>query len=53
MQALGAWEAQNLDGGGSSEMIIRKDGQLVVYNRPSDGSERRVANGLAIVKKRQ
>lgn len=35
----------NLDGGGSSAMWV--DGEIV--NRPSDGSERRVANGIMMV----
>jgi exopolysaccharide biosynthesis protein len=35
----------NLDGGGSTEMIV--DGKIV--NRPSDGAERRVANHLGVV----
>ena len=38
----------NLDGGGSSTMIIRKDGELVVVNSPSDGRERSDANCLLI-----
>lgn len=43
---LGVCEAMNLDGGGSSAMWV-DDG---IVNRPSDGSERRVANHLAIVR---
>jgi hypothetical protein len=42
---LGACAAINFDGGGSSAMWA--GGKLV--NRPSDGSERRVANHLAVV----
>lgn len=45
MQELGAVDAMNLDGGGSSTMVI----QDKVVNRPSDGRERRVGNALAIV----
>lgn len=45
MADLGATEALNLDGGGSSEMWI--DGQVV--NSPSDGRERPVANALAVL----
>jgi len=41
---LGCREAMNLDGGGSTTMVIR--GQVV--NSPSDGVERRVANALAL-----
>lgn len=45
-EALGATEALNLDGGGSSVMVIR--GRTV--NRPSDlTGERPVVNGLALV----
>lgn len=45
MQELGAEDAMNLDGGGSSEMVI---GDKVV-NRPSDGRERKIGNALAVV----
>jgi hypothetical protein len=45
MKSLGAHEALNLDGGGSSTMYLRGRG---VVNRPSDGSERVVANHLGI-----
>mgnify|MGYP002625802353 CR=1 FL=1 len=48
MHALGAWDVQNLDGGGSSEIIMKKDGAFEVLNHPSDGSERLIADGLAI-----
>ena len=36
----------NLDGGGSTTMVV--DGTIV--NRPSDGSERPVANGMLVVR---
>jgi uncharacterized protein YigE (DUF2233 family) len=42
---LGVCSAMNLDGGGSSAMWLR-DG---IVNRPSDGSERRVANHVAVI----
>lgn len=45
LKGLGAYEAINLDGGGSSAMYVRGQG---VVNRPSDGSERVVANHLAV-----
>ncbi len=45
IDVLGATEAVNLDGGGSSTMVVNG----VVKNVPSDGSERAVANGFAIV----
>lgn len=43
---LGAVEAINFDGGGSTAMAI--DGKLV--NRPSDGSERQVSNVMMVLK---
>ena len=46
---LGADEALNLDGGGSTTMVVRgSDGRDRVVNNPSDGFERRVANTLAV-----
>ena len=45
---LGARDALNLDGGGSSIMVI--DGQAV--NHPSDGRERPVSIGVGVFKKR-
>jgi hypothetical protein len=49
MLLLGAWEALNLDGGGSTTMVA---GGAVV-NRPSDpGGPRTVANALLIVQHR-
>lgn len=46
MQELGAVEAMNLDGGGSTEMVIYDK----IINKPSDGRERRLGSGLAIVR---
>jgi hypothetical protein len=47
--ALGAEDALNLDGGGSSIMLARQaDGSLAVLNSPSDGHPRPVANGLEV-----
>ncbi|RDI17788.1 calcineurin-like phosphoesterase family protein [Lentzea flaviverrucosa] len=50
MIELGAHNALNLDGGGSSTMLAREPGttELKVVNTPSDGGERPVANGLAL-----
>ena len=50
MQSLGCTDALNLDGGGSSEMIVRDagSGRLRVLNHPSDGRERAVANVLGL-----
>lgn len=50
MVELGAANALNLDGGGSSTLLAREPGQtaLKVENSPSDGGERHVPNGLAL-----
>ena len=45
LRDLGAVDALNLDGGGSSEMVV--DGEVV--NRPSDGRERRITNAVLIL----
>ncbi|MBS1153421.1 MAG: hypothetical protein H6Q89_5119, partial [Myxococcaceae bacterium] len=45
LKGLGAYEALNLDGGGSSALYVAGAG---VVNAPSDGSERTVANHLAL-----
>lgn len=52
MLELGAQEALNLDGGGSSTMVVREAGGGVqVVNRPSDrGGERPVANAVGVVR---
>lgn len=47
MQELGCNDAMNLDGGGSSEMVV--NGKAV--NNPSDGRERSVGGALMIVPK--
>ncbi|MGM0600223.1 MAG: phosphodiester glycosidase family protein [Candidatus Rifleibacteriota bacterium] len=44
LRRLGARHAINLDGGGSSSMIIKGK----IKNRPSDGCERRISNGILI-----
>jgi len=51
MRALGATRALNLDGGGSSALVLATaSGQTRVVNRPSDnGTERAVANALAVL----
>jgi hypothetical protein len=50
MLELGCRDALNLDGGGSTEMVLRnpRDGLLQVINHPSDGRERAVANVLGV-----
>jgi hypothetical protein len=45
MAELGAWDALNLDGGGSTTMWMSGPG---VINAPSDGSQRTVANHLGL-----
>jgi hypothetical protein len=49
MHSYGCVEVYNLDGGGSSTMIIRKEGLLEVKNTPSDGRERTDSNCLLVV----
>jgi hypothetical protein len=50
MAQLGADDAINLDGGGSSEMVARLPGDTgtTILNSPSDGYERSDANGLGL-----
>ncbi len=50
MQDHGCDEALNLDGGGSSIMLLEKEGELKVMNRPSDGRNRPVPVMLGIRK---
>jgi exopolysaccharide biosynthesis protein len=45
MRSLGARDALDLDGGGSSAMAVR--GKVV--NRPSDGVERAVSDALVVM----
>ena len=51
LQALGMEDAINVDGGGSTTCLIRPLGEsdLVVSNRPSDGFERPVGNGMIVL----
>ena len=46
MQKLGAVDALNFDGGGSTALVVKGK----VINRPSDGFERRVANALLVTR---
>jgi hypothetical protein len=50
MRKLGADDALNLDGGGSSTLVAREPGEqdVTVQNVPSDGSQRLVATGIGI-----
>jgi hypothetical protein len=56
LRRLGAWNALNLDGGGSTTLVIEgADGRPVVLNRPCGppvGTQRRVANHLGVFAKR-
>lgn len=56
MKAVGSYDAINLDGGGSSTFIVRGEGTgygsnavFNIRNKPSDGSERAIGPGLAII----
>ena len=52
LAALGAEEALNLDGGGSSALVVRdvRTGAVQVMNRPSDATgERAVGNALVVM----
>ena len=50
MKLAGCVNAYNLDGGGSSTLIVRNQGGgFDVINRPSDGSERSDANAIFLV----
>ena len=49
MESLDCSFAYNLDGGGSTTMIVRQGDELKVLNNPSDGAERRDANALLVV----
>lgn len=48
---LGAKFALELDGGGSSTMVVRVNDTLTLRNVPSDGSMRRVSNAIMLVEK--
>ena len=48
MKSLGVVEAYNLDGGGSSYMIVREGNDFVVKSSPSDGQQRRNGNALLV-----
>ncbi|QDP94664.1 hypothetical protein FOE78_00895 [Microlunatus elymi] len=48
MADLGAWNALNLDGGGSTTLVARAAGttEPTLTDRPSDGNQRKVTNAL-------
>jgi exopolysaccharide biosynthesis protein len=49
LKRLGAEDALNLDGGGSTTLAAVRRGTLRVLNSPSDGVQRRVPNGLEVI----
>ncbi len=50
MQKVGCVDAYNMDGGGSSEMIVREqNGTFTTINTPSDGTSRADGNGVFVV----
>lgn len=53
MEELGAVTAMNLDGGGSTQMNVKKygDNDREIINSPEDGRERSVANTILFVNK--
>lgn len=52
MRLAGCVNAYNLDGGGSSTLVVRNEyGDFEVINRPSDGSERSIGNAILFVMK--
>ena len=50
MLEAGCVRAFNLDGGGSTTFMAKNEGsnECVIQNRPSDGSERSISNGIII-----
>lgn len=50
MLSLGATDAINFDGGGSTTMAVKPAGtdEPIIVNRPSDGGQRRVTNGIGV-----
>jgi len=50
MVSLGAYNAVNMDGGGSTTMGVDflRNSNVTVVNIPSDGSERKIASGVGI-----
>ncbi|MDD3171119.1 MAG: phosphodiester glycosidase family protein, partial [Bacilli bacterium] len=51
MKHAGCVEAYNLDGGGSSTMVVRENDEFVIKNVLSENYERRVGNCLLVVTK--
>ncbi len=51
LRRLGAEDALNFDGGGSTTLAAIRKGKLRVLNSPSDGAQRPVPNGLEVIYK--
>lgn len=52
MLSLGAYNAINFDGGGSTEMVARSDtGNIEIVNTPSEGTERPISTALGLASK--
>jgi exopolysaccharide biosynthesis protein len=53
MRELGAYQAVNLDGGGSSTMVVVENGKVVLKNRPGNpgGVERAVGSVILAYEK--
>ncbi len=50
MQSFGCVGALNLDGGGSTTVLVREnDGAMIVANEPTDGYTRSISNGILFV----
>ncbi len=50
MASLGCVGAINLDGGGSTTVLVRGDGDtFTVMNKPTDGGERKISNAVLFV----
>ena len=51
MQSIGAYNALNMDGGGSTTMVARPLGEssVKVMNKPSDGVVRSVINAVGVI----
>ncbi len=47
--ALGVKDAINMDGGGSTTLVVKEGSEWKVKNKPSDGTQRPVANAWTIV----
>jgi len=52
LQWLGCVEGLNLDGGASSTLAVNVNGSLKVVNKPLEGTERQISNGLVFYKKK-